>query len=140
MATEVGVRRQIASLRKGSPDKHGYEGEGWNIHIEGACGEMAFAKAMNIYWDGSVNTYHHPDVGGWQVRTRSRDGYELLVRENDADDTPFVHVTGRCPVYVIHGWILGREAKQSRWLKTYGDRPPAYFVPVSSLQLLCENG
>lgn len=33
----------------------------------------------------------------------------------------------------VHGWIMGAEGKQSKWLKNYGNREWAYFVPKEAL-------
>lgn len=132
-AAWVGVRRQVEARRKGLPDKHGFDGDGWGSHIEGAGGEMAVAKALNRYWDGSVNTFRAPDLPGMQVRTRSRHDFELLVRPNDSRDEVFVLVTGQMPNYTVHGWIRGHEAMRDEWSKQHGGRPPAYFVPHEAL-------
>lgn len=134
MASHVGWMRQLAAVKAGKPDLHGYDGEGWSEHIEGACGEMAVAKMLGIFWDGSVNTWKAHDLPGLQVRTRSRHDYDLTVRPNDDDEAHWVLVTGRCPEYRIHGWIAGADAKLPAWSRTYGGRPAAYFVPQSELR------
>lgn len=137
VAAHVGVRRQIGALREARPDQHGYEGAGWSNHIEGAAGEMAVARVLNRYWNGSVGTFKQGgDVGQIQVRTRSRDDYELIVRPNDRDSDWFVLVRGRTPTFQVIGYIKGEHAKRSEWLRTYGGRPPAYFVPDDSLKEL----
>jgi hypothetical protein len=111
--------------------------EGLALHFEGACGEMAFAKATNRYWSGSVDTFRLADIGtAIQVRTRSNHSWDLLVRPSDADDDLFVLVTGWAPDYQVHGWIAGAAAKRPEWLKEYGGRPPAYFVPKDKLKSL----
>lgn len=134
MGATVGVTRQISSLRKGLKDSYGFKGDGWGAHIEGDCGELAAAKALNRYWGGSVDTFKRGgDVGPIQVRTRSKPHYELIVREDDPDDAIFVLLTGSCPTYEVVGTIKGSEAKQPEWLKTHGGRPPAYFVPHEAL-------
>lgn len=135
-----GLQRHMEALRKGLPDRHGYEGDGWGVHIEGACGELAFAKAAGLYWNGSVNTFKvGGDVSGIEVRTRSRHDYELLIRPNDHDDAAYVLVTGKVPDFRVHGWLSGREAKQhSEWLQRHGNRPGAYFVPHDALHGLAE--
>ena len=138
MAASVGMRRNMSAIADGRPDQHGFIGEGWGVHIEGACGEMAVAKALGVYWDGSVNTFKGPDVGSIQVRTRSEDYYGLLVRAKDADDDVFVLVTGRSPEFVIRGWLRGSEAKREEWLSSHGGRPPAYFVPQERLRPIGE--
>lgn len=137
LAATVGMRRQVEALRKGLPEQHGHTGSGWNEHIEGACGELVVAKALDRYWNGSVNTFRAGgDVGAIQVRTRSRAEYELIVRPNDDDAAVFVLVTGAAPRYTIHGWIRGADAKRPAWRRAYGGRPPAFFVPHASLHAL----
>lgn len=135
LAAVVGVRRQIEAIQKGLPDRHGFEGAGWNLHVEGAAGELAVAKAYGRFWDGSVNTFKRSgDVGQVQVRTRSKDGYDLIVRCDDRDEDRFVLVVGRIPEFEVCGWIRGRDAKQDRWLKRHGGREAAYFVPRGALR------
>lgn len=130
----IGARRQIEAVKKGLPDKHGFEGLGWDLHLEGALGELAFAKAVDRHWGGSVNVFRtQADVGKLEVRTRSKTWYELLIREDDSDESIFVLVTGRAPTYNVAGWIRGRDAKREEWLQTHGNRPPAYFVPHAQL-------
>lgn len=134
IAAQVGCRRNIEAMVKGLKPKHGFKGSNWDIHIEGACGEMAFAKALGLYWDGSVNTFKYGgDVGRFQIRTRSESHYQLIVRNDDDDDAIFWLVTGKCPQYNVVGCIEGRKAKCLQYSATYGNRPPAYFVPNEQL-------
>lgn len=139
MASDVGRMRQLASVKSGRSDRHGYSGDGWSEHIEGACGECATAKHLGVYWDGGVNTFSSPDVGKYHVRTRSRHDYELIVRpESDKDEDIFICVTGRCPEYRIRGWIAAKDAKKPEYLREHGGRPPAFFVPHSALRPMSE--
>lgn len=133
---QTGINRQIAALKRELKDQHGFNGDGWGIHIEGACGEIAFCKLMNRFWSPSVNTFKtEADVGEqYEVRTRSQHEYELLIREDDNDDRIFVLVTGHAPKFIIHGWKTGREAKRDEWQQTHGGRPPAWFVPHINLE------
>lgn len=133
MASDIGRLRQLSSVKSGRQDAHGYQGAGWSEHIEGACGEMAVAKALGVYWNGSIDSFQADDLPGMQIKTRSRHDYELLVRPGDNDESVFVLVTGQCPEYEIRGWIKGGDAKRQEWLRDYGGRPPAYFVPHDSL-------
>lgn len=140
LAASVGVRRQIEAMSAGRPDRHGHSGAGWNLHLEGACGELAVAKALGRYWDGSVNTFKKGgDVGAVQVRTRSKHEYELIVRQGDRDSDVFVLVTGVAPSYRVRGWLRGGDAKRPEWEKTHGDRPPAWFVPHAALKSFPES-
>lgn len=106
--------------------------------IVGACGEMAFAKGIGVYWEPTIHTYRRtPDVCGVEVRTRTKPTYELQIRDTDADDRRFVLVRGKppCPRFEIVGWYLAGEAKQHpEWLKTHGGGAPAYFVPNDQLR------
>lgn len=136
LAAQVGIRRQLEALARNLPDKHGYQGDGWSIHIHGAGGELAFAKAAGMYWNGSVNTFKAPDLAGnIQVRTRSGVGgrEDLIVRPGDASSDVFVLVVGQVPEFVVAGWCYGSQAKQKRFAQNYGDRPSAYFVPRKQL-------
>lgn len=135
MSSEIGRLRQLASIKRGSLDQHGFDGLGWSEHIEGACGEMVVSKVLGIYWDGSIDTFKAPDISDRiQVRTRSSHSYELIVRKNDLDEDVFVLVTGRCPTYRVWGFVSGADSKRPEYLQTHGGRPPAYFVPQSQLQ------
>lgn len=134
MAAQIGLMRQLLSACRSRRDAHGFSGLGWSEHIEGACGELAVAKHLDIHWWGGVDAFSEPDLPNLQVRTRSRHDYDLIVRETDSDMEVFVLVTGRCPQYKIRGWLRGRDAKRSEWLHSYSERPRAYFVPASQLK------
>lgn len=135
MAAFVGVRRQCESIIKGLKDANCETENGWQVHVEGALGELAFAKALGLYWDGSVNTFKTgADVGGIQVRTRSKPSYELIVRDNDRDEDWFALVRGKCPTYTVVGCIRARDAKKYEFRKAYGNGKPAFFVPDSALK------
>jgi|SRR6185312_15705097 len=140
-AATVGLHRQLSALRDARPDRHGYSGEdSWGVHIEGAAGEAAFAKCMDRYWGGPIDSFKvGGDVGAIQVRTRSRHSYELIVRPDDRDSDTFVLVTGRAPTFRVVGYISGADAKRPEFLRTHGDRPAAYFVPHSALTSLANS-
>jgi len=136
LAADVGNRRQCEALKRKIRDKYGFEGDGFQVHIHGAAGELAFAKAATTYWGGSVNTYKAADVGPIHIRTRSGHGgrEDLIVRRHDPDDAIFVLVVGEIPSFSVVGWIKGSDAKQEKWKKCYGGRPPAFFVPRGQLR------
>lgn len=134
-AAKVGVDRNLHAIQSGLTPRHGCKEENcWDVHIEGACGELAVAKALNVYWHSPLNTFKRgSDVGKWQVRTRSRSDYDLIVRSGDSDHAVFILVTGRCPKFRVIGWMRGGDAKKEKWLKTHGGRDGAYFVPQAEL-------
>lgn len=141
IAAAVGVRRAIDSLvngrRQAAADADPNGAIVFQQHIEGACGEMAFAKALGRYWSGSVNTFKQGgDVGDVQIRTRSRTNYDLIVRDRDRNEDYFVLVVGTCPTYTIVGYIQGAAAKQEHWKSNHGGHGTAYFIPQADLQPL----
>jgi len=141
-AAIVGVMRRIKSMNRSQTNKVQNKDFGWHSDIEGACAEMAFAKANNFYWDGSArdrywngetNTFKLPDVGGYQIRhTQHLDG-RLIVQKTDADDERFVLVVGTSPRFCIVGWILGYEAKQFPLVDPTGTGWKAHFIPQHEL-------
>lgn len=134
MACFIAAKRHTEAIVKGLRDKHGFNGDGFSIHAEGVFGEIVFAKAVNRFWAGSINTFKNGgDVGLIQVRTRSKSDYDLIVRDDDRDTDYFVLVRGSIPSYQVIGYILGRNAKKDCFRKSYGGRAPAFFVPESSL-------
>ena len=76
MASDAGRLRNISAMTKGRKESRPQiEGGEWQAHIEGAAGEVAAAKVMNVYWGGSVGTFKNGgdiDGTGWEVRTRSK--------------------------------------------------------------------
>jgi hypothetical protein len=138
----VGLMREAKSREEGRVRTGGDPDEpsmGWGIHIEGALGEMAVAKALGLYWSASVNTFKtEADVGIYEVRTRSRDWYDLLIRSDDSDDKIFILVTGSSPDFCLRGWFRAGDAKQDKWLQHHGGKPPAWFVPQKYLLPISE--
>lgn len=142
-AAQVGVMRQVQNLKAGTQDRHGASlDRGWQLHIEGAIGELAVAKYRDRFWSGALGNWKADDVGRWQVRSRNRPpGQEvgdLTVHPSDPDDRPFVFVTGWPPAYTLHGFIMGRDAKKDEWWRDPAKGRPAFFVPTSALRDLSE--
>ena len=138
-AAVIGISRQLQSMKMNLTNQHGTEGNDWQIHIEGALGECAAAKAIDRYWPATVGTFKMGgDVGMIQVRTRSRHDYELIIRKNDDMDASFVLVTGTAPTYRVWGWHNAGDARKDEWLRSHGGRPPAWFVPHEALRPLGE--
>lgn len=129
----VGVKRQLEAIRKGLKDQHGYNGDGWSHHINGAGGEAAYAKAAGVWWNPSVNTFKVPDCDGLHIRTRSGGVREdLIIRPTDPEGI-YVLVVGTLPSFVISGWITSQDARRDDWIRDYGSRPEAWFVPRAAL-------
>lgn len=136
-AAHIGAMRHIEALMEGRPSKYAAKRAKypWGLHIEGACGELAAAKALDLHWTGPVNNFKEADIGDRiQVRTRSKHTHDLIVRWSDNDEHWFVLVTGTAPSFRVHGAILGRTAKCKKWLRDYGGHGPAFFVPKEVLR------
>lgn len=137
MAAHVGLRRRLEALRVGLRDRHGYQGEDpWEGDIQGAAAELAVAKKLGRYWDGSVNTFKRGDVGAAQVRSTPRRDGSLIVRSNDSEDDFYILVTGAIPEFNVVGYIRGADAKADRFRRAPAGRPAAWFVPQSALHAL----
>jgi hypothetical protein len=143
IANLIAGERTISSRHSGAVPKAGQRQEDtWEDGFEGACGEVAFCKAFNIYWPAKVDAHLKkecdvdPDI---EVRTRRWHNWDLIVRPDDDFDRRFVHVTGFCPHYSIRGWLVGWAAQDDAYWKNYGNgREPAWFVPTRHL-MRCED-
>jgi hypothetical protein len=135
LAAEMGVTRQLMNLFKKRPDAYGCDKSvGWQVHIEGCCGELVVAKYLGIYWNGNFEKLKADDVGHFQVRTRSEHAWDMLLHDRDPDDRPFILVTGTAPEYLIHGWMYARDGKKEKFWKDPARGRPAYFVPKPYLE------
>lgn len=130
----VGRERHAEALRLDRQDAHDFVGDPEEIHIAGALGELACAKALNLYYVPTVNTFQRGgDVGPYQVRTRSELRFQLMVRTNAVDDDIYVLVRGDSACHLVVGWIRAGDAKRPEWLHPHAGREPAYFVPDTHL-------
>lgn len=131
MAANVGMRRNAAAIieqrRPRFPER--YPGELWAFHIESACAEISVARTLGLYWNGSINTFHVPDLPN-QIEVRWSKLPSLKVRPDD-DGVIVVSVTGQCPQYRIAGWCYSNFAKRSEWASSTA--PLCYFVPHARL-------
>ena len=135
MGAEVGLARMIASMKMSGTNKVNNKDFGWHSDIEGALAEVAVAKHLNIFWDGSVNTFKRPDVGSLQIRHTQHKNGCLIVRRGDSDDEIYVLVTGTHPEDELRGFMHGFEAKVDEFWRNVDGKvtSPAWFVPQSRL-------
>lgn len=138
----VGVMRKVECIRQGKKDAHGahYERD-WTVDIEGAIAEVAAAKALGMFYSGSINTWKQPDLGrNIQVRyCRRNNGHDphMVIRPSDKDDEIFVLVSAaeKPEEYIVHGWIQAKEAKaHDEWISYASGRPKCWRVPASALK------
>lgn len=133
-AALAGVMRQVENCKRSRTPRFGAGATNdWQLHIEGCLGEYAIAKYLGAFWPGK-GRLRTADVGDMDVRTRSRDGYELIVHDSDPDHRVFWLVCGSNGKYRVKGWIFGRDAKKDSYWKDPAGGRPAYFVPHSALR------
>jgi hypothetical protein len=120
-AAIVGARREIRAIYDGQPEQLPRKLH-WGGHIEGAAGELAYAKATGQYWPAYVGPLdgHDGDVGpGVEIKTQDSTTAPLTLRPPDQQkhgEATFVLVTGRIPDFVIVGRIYGPDAfLDERW-------------------------
>ncbi len=143
MALLVGANRNTASWKKKRTHSAGYKPRDlFDVGIKSAGAEIAVAKYLDLYWDGSVDTFKEKaDVGTrTEVRMTSMRVPKLIVRPNDKPDRDYVLVldrweNGQKPKYELLGWLTGSDAMNEQYLTDNGNgRPPAYMVPVNHLK------
>ena len=135
MAAFIGAKRRAESRAKDRKQGPGYdEAAAWRNDIEGAAAELAYCKAVGIYWPGSVNSFKGPDCGKkTQIRQTHHLNGSLIVRNKDNPDHFYVLVVGTCPYFKVVGWIRGFDAKKNEFVRCPGDMNPAYFIPQKHL-------
>ncbi|MEI6282060.1 MAG: hypothetical protein WCP82_05000 [Alphaproteobacteria bacterium] len=140
LATMVGCARQWQNVDAGRQDRYGFEGDPWASHIESSRAECAVAKALNVFWSGSVGNLKAADVGKVQVRHRIHDleqpigRISLTLHPRDNDGDLFVLVCGRRGKYKIMGFLRAEQGKKPKyWCDPTGRGRPAFFVPADLL-------
>lgn len=132
-ASHVGIRRHHANLAK--QDAAHYDARRMENNITAsiaasAC-EMAVAKALGMYWSGSVwdSSLHHvfrhePDVGNNIEVKRIREPRNPLVVRKRESTTPLVIVSAYAipPLFLsvdLMGWLSAEEAWEKGVLADY---------------------
>lgn len=135
VAASVGVMRCVAARKNGSKPGRGIQSTGWSEAIEGAAGELAFAKAIDKHWKNMLSDRPNkrPDVAGYEVRMGTGHDYHCPIREDDDDDTKVAFITGNRGDYVVRGWIMARDGKRQEWFRSLAGREPQFYVPQSAL-------
>jgi len=133
----LAYRRQADSEARGLLDRYGATG-GVMTHYIGARGEIAVAAYLGTAMCMDVGVFSSiADVGDdIDVRTRTRLDYDLIIRPADPDDRTMVLAIG-VPEYpgvkLVGSTAVGEAKKHPEFVRTYGDRPPAWFVPQEFL-------
>lgn len=110
--------------------------KGFNVHLYGAIGEIAAAKAIGCYAPLHVNQFsgmRSDLMHDVEVRHRISHEHQLIVREKDSDNRRYVLTRGTPPNIEVVGWIRGSDAKRDEYLCDHGGYSPAFFVPNDCL-------
>jgi hypothetical protein len=116
LAKYLAAHRYRSNRNNGVRDKQvGDQGKAF-IDLNGVGGELAVAKALNVYPDLSLS----PRAGGSDLVSKGKRidvktthypaGRLLAVTDKNPDDCDiFILVTGRMPEYEIKGWCYSAE-------------------------------
>lgn len=142
----VGVMRAAAAIcrHRQNRAKGIDETNRWTRDVEGALGEIAAAKALDLFWAGAAGADYRAtkaeggDVGRLQVRLRIASCLDqtkrLIIQERDNAGDDFLLVVGRAPTYRLVGWHNAGEAKRHpEWIQNPGNYGEAWFVPQANL-------
>lgn len=103
-------------------------------HTVGAFGELAAARALNLYPGFTVNNFDGPDIEP-DIQVRAARKGRLILTDRDSPFQKYVLVLGEAPNLDVAGWIWGHEGQDAKWLfDPKNNRPPAYFVPRDALK------
>lgn len=137
-ASLVGYTRTLNALLKNGqnyfPEK--YEGQAWYNGILGACGEVAVAKFLNVYWGAGVDTFKQPDLLGYKCEIRTTRAFDPCPKIRSTDSGIVIAVIASAnykTTFKVWGWLYADEAKQDAYY--YDDQKstfpkPCWFPPL----------
>lgn len=144
MAAQVGLDRKVQSILNGHKDRYGsvwtpISDVGWSV--VSAVAECAVAKALGMYWDGSINTFSRPDLGDYEIKAQlhhtidpNKHSNFLVIKPNSPNHLVhilvLVHSNTR---YEVAGFRRAGDAKFERYEAQVGNRPMFYRVPADEL-------
>ena len=121
------VRLQLDGTTKRDPLRTHEE-----INFQGAAGEMAFCKAMSLYWLPTVNTFKAPDVGeNIEVKTTDYANGHLLISYGSLKlEVTYVLVIRSGDVFKVIGWMQGIHINSDKYFRPHDN---SFWVPQSDL-------
>lgn len=125
----TGLCRQMSSAYAGRKPRYpGKPGDMVRNHVMGAIAEAAFAKWLDVWFGGTIDTFHVADVAGVEVRWSSK-GDGVSVRKDDRN-IRVVGLTGEPPRMTILGWVWSDDAKVDDWWTSWSH---SYRVPLTEV-------
>lgn len=136
----VGAWRHLHAKANGKQDSHGFKGDPWEIDVEGALAELAAYKAIGRYWSPTIDQRKDGtgDGGPYEVRRRSKQWHDHLIREDDVFSAPYILAIGSISRFRIVGWIYCHEARRDEWWDNKDNRGWAWWPPQEKLHDLDE--
>lgn len=105
IAFHVGTQRALSARRNGTKDQYGIEQGRLEADINGAIGEAAFAKYLNVFYHGTIGETEAIDVACFQTRTTAWPNGHLLIYQKDNPKHLFVLMRHLMPKIFIVGWV-----------------------------------
>jgi len=141
MGAMQGVLRRVKAIMKNRSDNVSgrptseRDIDSWDVDIEGALGEMAFAKYRDLYWSGAAD-FGEGDVGDTEVRTTKYANGHLLLYPSSAHNKRFALMIGSLGSYKVAGWLSGKDGKQPKFWREMGSGSGrrAFMVPQDELK------
>jgi len=142
VANWIGKGRQNAAVSRGYKNQNQCGKDDLQMHIDGAAGELAFAKIFRLYpgsiFDrlGSLAPYdvYFPELGGIDVKTTANKFGRLNIEygktKNPADI--YALMIGSEARFTYAGMIKANEALTERYLTDVGNGP-FFAIPQDSL-------
>ncbi len=144
-AFEVGDERWQDCVDNDRKTRHGNEQKDARFDDRiGAAGELAFARLNKLKWPAHVGkflsankTEADRDVPPFEVRTRTENWHELMLRKTDILAPYVMVIHQREAFFKIIGMIMMSEVRKRHeefWGLKTGIREPAFFVPQKQLK------
>ena len=140
LVIEEAYRRQMsneAASRKGRNNGPEEGKKALNAHMIGAAGEMAVAAFTGT--EAFLFKEVDPVRGSYDlppcvdVKTRSRQSYDLLVQFDETSEKILVLVTIEDKEILLHGWIWAADASRLGARSAYVPGRPCWSVPQNQL-------
>lgn len=142
MLTQQGTDMHQESQAMALREKKHTVVDGGTLHVLGVKGEYFVACVTGRKWIHLKNTFKRiPDVDDWEVRTRSRHSYELMLRPGDALHRVQILVTtsGYAAVdFWARGWTYGTDVSTDEFWGDPNGKGYAWWVSPSSLHPMDE--
>tara|TARA_R110002020_G_C16087140_1_gene757574 strand:- start:439 stop:927 length:489 start_codon:yes stop_codon:yes gene_type:complete len=144
MASDVANRRFIENIKMNRTFGAGYKGSNEKtlaLGIMGCCGEIAYCKGQNVFFNGSYSDEHKQykdtDIaGGIEIRTQQRKTTnKLIIRPNDKKAKYVLVIDEGNWEYTIQGFYPYIIDIDSKYLTNFGisSRPYCYGIPLQDL-------